>query len=421
MTDTVPTVGIILKGYPRLSETFIAQEIMALEGRGLAAEIISLRHPTDRAIHPVHEQIRAKVRYLPEYLYQEFGRVFSAWRRVRNIEGYKPARRIFLQDLRRDLTPNRVRRFGQALVLAAELPETIEQLYAHFLHTPSSVARYTSLLTGKPWSASAHAVDIWTTPRWDLEEKIEECEWITTCTRTNLEFLQGLTGKPDKITLVYHGIDVDRFSPPSAEFGSLRDGHDSDEPVVILSVGRAVEKKGYGDLLEALARLPHDLNWRFVHIGGGVLAARLQRQARRLGIESRIRWLGSQPQEKVISHYRVADIFALPCRIAENGDRDGLPNVLMEAQSQAIACVSTNVSAIPELILDQETGLLSDPGDIDALTKNLRRLIENPAYRRTLATGGERRVRERFGFANCFEGLAAKFGLAENFSAPKVA
>lgn len=421
MSETSPTVGIILKGYPRLSETFIAQEILALEERGMRAEIISLRHPTDRAVHPVHERIQANVRYLPEYLYQEIRRVYASWRRVRNLDGYKSARDAFFTDLRRDFTPNRIRRFGQALVLAAELPESIDRLHAHFLHTPSSVARYASMMTGKPWTASAHAVDIWTTPRWDLAEKMEACDWVVTCTKTNLDYLAELAPDPAKVSLIYHGIDVTRFSPADAEPEVLRNGRDSADPVVILSVGRAVEKKGYDDLLEALAKLPHDLNWRFVHIGGGALAGPLQRQARRLGIDSRIRWLGSQPQEKVISHYRIADLFVLPCRIAENGDRDGLPNVLMEAQSQAIACVSTSISAIPELIIDQETGLLSDPGDIEALTKNLTRLIENPTYRQTLAQAGERQVRENFRFQTCFEGLAVKFDLAESVTAPKVA
>ena len=130
-------VAFILKGYPRLSETFIAQEIEALEQRGLDIRIISLRHPTDRAIHPVHRRIRAGVNYLPEYLYQEPARVWRAWKEVRRRPGYPAARRLWLQDLWRDRTPNRVRRFGQALVLAAELGDEIRHLHAHFLHTPA--------------------------------------------------------------------------------------------------------------------------------------------------------------------------------------------------------------------------------------------------------------------------------------------
>ena len=146
------TVAIVVKGYPRLSETFIAQEIRGLEKRGLDLRIVSLRHPTDPARHPVHDEIAAPVTYLPEYLWQEPLRCFRAWRRARKMPGYRAARAAFLADLRRDPTPNRVRRFGQACVLAAELDGRIDWLHAHFLHTPGSVARYAARLLGLPIS-----------------------------------------------------------------------------------------------------------------------------------------------------------------------------------------------------------------------------------------------------------------------------
>src|SRR5690606_24540147 len=135
-------VAVVVKGYPRLSETFIAQEILGLERRGLALTIVSLRHPTDPAIHPMHREIGAPVLYLPEYLYQEPSRVLRAWRAVRRLPTYRAARRLWLRDLERDRTSNRGRRFGQALVLAHELPPDVGLLYAHYLHTPASVTRY---------------------------------------------------------------------------------------------------------------------------------------------------------------------------------------------------------------------------------------------------------------------------------------
>ena len=175
-------VAFVLKGYPRLSETFIAQEILALERRGLAILIVSLRHPTDRKTHPVHAAIRAERLYLPEYLYQEPARVWRGWRWARRQNGYRRAWRAWLADLWRDPTPNRVRRFGQALVLAAELPQDIGHLHAHFLHTPASVARYAALICGLGWTVSAHAKDIWTIPDWEKREKLGEAEWAVTCT-----------------------------------------------------------------------------------------------------------------------------------------------------------------------------------------------------------------------------------------------
>ena len=148
-------VAFVLNCYPRLSETFIAQEIRALEARGLEIRIVSLRHPTERARHPVHEEIEAELDYLPEYLYREPLRVLRAWWALRRAPRYRATRRLWLRDLRRDPTPNRIRRFGQALVLAHELPGDIDHLHAHFLHTPASVTRYAARLTTRPWSCSA--------------------------------------------------------------------------------------------------------------------------------------------------------------------------------------------------------------------------------------------------------------------------
>lgn len=408
---TGPTTAIILKGYPRLSETFIAQEIRALERAGLAARIISLRHPTDRETHPIHDEIIASVSYLPEYLYQEPARVARAWRVARCLPGYAQAFQSWRRDLRRDPTPNRVRRFGQALVLATELPSSIKRLHAHFLHTPASVTRYASMMTGLPWSVSAHAVDIWTTPAWELSEKLDSCDWAVTCTKNNTNYLRDLCATPEKISLSYHGIDLGRFAAAEVQH-TERDGRDFTDPVVILSVGRAVEKKGYEVLLSALAALPHELSWRLVHIGGGALQTRLQQQAQRLGIGDRIRWLGAQPHSRVLSHYRVADVFVLASRIASNGDRDGLPNVLMEAQSQGLPCVSTDVSAIPELIIDAETGLLSAPDDSAQLARNIQALITSPVRRRALGEAGSRRVRGEFDFQHCIASLLEKFELS---------
>src|SRR5713226_7136276 len=141
-------VAFVLKGYPRLSEAFIAQEIAALERRGLGILIVSLRRPTDPHVHAIHAGIRAAVTYLPEYLLREPLRVVRGWLKTRKLQNYKKVFRLWLRDLARDPTPNRIRRFGQALVLAAELPADIGRLHAHFLHTLASVTRYAALLRG---------------------------------------------------------------------------------------------------------------------------------------------------------------------------------------------------------------------------------------------------------------------------------
>ena len=404
-----PTVVVVLKGYPRLSETFIAQELLALERLGLNLALVSLRHPTDKTVHPVHREITAPVNYLPEYLYQEPLRVLKSWWRVRRLPGYKKARSIWLKDLKRDLTPNRIRRFGQALVLAAEMPKKTAMVYAHFLHTPASVARYASRMTGLSWSCSAHAKDIWTSPEWELREKLNDLSWLVTCTSVNAEYLSGLAVDPSKVSLMYHGLDLSRF----AEFSDrthVRDGLDNAAPVEIVSVGRAVAKKGYDDLLKALATLPEDLHWTFTHIGGGPLLDSLSEQAEALGIAEKIDWRGALPQEQVLEALKQADIFVLASRIAEDGDRDGLPNVLMEAQSQKAAVVATNVSAIPELVLDGETGLLVPERDPTAMTAALTRLLREPALRQQFAETGNKRLRDLFDANRWIGSLADKLG-----------
>ena len=403
-------VAFVLKGYPRLSETFIAQEILALERLGLEILIVSLRHPTDRATHPIHRQISAALLYLPEYLHRELARIWRGWLHSRRLPGYSAARAAWLSDLRGDPTPNRIRRFGQALVLAAELPHDIGHVHAHFLHTPASVARYTALLTGLGWTASAHARDIWTLPECEKRTKVAEAEWIVTCTEIARSHLAGLMSRPDAVCLCYHGLDLERFAAPPRG-ANWRNGSDPHQPVLILSVGRAVAKKGYDDLLEALALLPADLEWRFVHIGGGALAAALRLQAELFGLSRRIDWRGAMPQPEVLAAYREADLFVLASKVAKDGDRDGLPNVLIEAQSQRLACVSTDASAIPELIEQNVTGLLVPPGNPIALAEALERLIRLPEERARLGAGGEHHVRRHFSMEAGINLLATRFGL----------
>ena len=395
-------IGVVVKGYPRLSETFIAQELFGLQESGAELQIISLRHPTDKSVHPVHNQIKAAVKYLPEYLHHEPWRVLKSWWSIRKRPAYRQAKKIWLQDLRRDITRNRIRRFGQALVLAAELSPDIRFLYAHFLHTPASVTRYAAVLCRIPFGISAHAKDIWTSPEWEKQEKILACDWLVTCTRygaTHLRELVSGTPAHGKVHLMYHGLDLRRF-PCCHQRPHEAEEKGEQGPIRILSVGRVVAKKGYSDLIEALARLPDDLNWKFVHIGHGPLREQLRKQAAGLGIADRIEWHGPAAQAEVLEQYRLADIFVLASKIANDGDRDGLPNVLMEAQSQGLACIATATAAIPELIRDGETGLLAPPGDPAGLAGKLVLLASDPMLRDRLGEAGRNVVHAEFSFVD---------------------
>jgi glycosyltransferase involved in cell wall biosynthesis len=405
-------VAFVLKGYPRLSETFIAQEIRALERRGLDIRLYSLRRPTDGAVHPVHAEIAAPVVYLPEYLRDEPARVTAAWRRARRLPGYRSAWETWCRDLRRDRSASRIRRFGQAVVLAAELDRDVCGLHAHFLHTPASVARYAALMLGLPWTVSAHAKDVWTIPEWEKREKLACCRWLATCSQVNARHLAALAPDPGRVRLAYHGLDLSRFPPPPS-LRVARDGSDQTDPVTIVTVGRAVEKKGHDVLIEALGRLPADLHWRWVHVGDGALLPALKRQAEAAGLAVRVAWLGARPHTDVLAALRRADLFVLACRIGADGDRDGLPNVLLEAQSQALACLATSVSAIPELIEDGRTGVLVPPDDVGGLAIAMARLICEPALRQRLGRAGLHRVHAAFAMEPGIARLAAWFGLQQ--------
>jgi glycosyltransferase involved in cell wall biosynthesis len=395
MTTNRPPLAVLVKGWPRLSETFIAQELVALEAAGHSFEIWSLRHPTDVKRHPLHDRLQAQVNYLPEYLFQEPERVWRARETAQKLPGYAEARRIWRADLRRDPSRNRIRRFGQACVLATEMPDAVLGLYAHFLHTPSSVARYAAIMRGLPWSFSAHAKDIWTSPDWEIREKLSSADhgaaFGATCTAFGAQHLRDMSDDPARIDLIYHGLDLSRFPAPPE-----RIWRKASDPLHLMSVGRLVEKKGFDRLIAALALLPKDLDWHWTHIGGGSLGDLLQGMAEDAGVADRITWRGACDQPEVIEAMRQSDIFVLPSRVAADGDRDGLPNVLMEAASQRLPILSTPVSAIPEFIDSGTHGLLSDDAP-SALAGAICQMAEDPDKTAAMAEAALQRLRRDFG------------------------
>ncbi|TXN41002.1 glycosyltransferase [Methylobacterium sp. WL7] len=413
MTET--RIAVVLKGYPRLSETFIAQELLALERRGLSLEIWSLRRPTDRARHPMHAAIRAPAAYLPEYLRDAPLRVLGGLGSALTRRRFPALLVLFARDLARDPSASRLRRLGQALVLARELPAAVGHIHVHFLHTPASVARYAARLTGRRWSFSAHAKDIWTTPAWELTEKLCDAAWGVTCTRDGLGRLDALA--PDRTRLAYHGLDLARFpAPPPAR--EPRDGTDPAEPLRLLCVGRLVAKKGHDDLIDALAALPPGLHWHLDLIGGGALRDPLEARIRALGLSDRITFRGAQAQPAVIDAMRAADLFVLPTKPAPGGDRDGLPNVLMEAASQALPILATAFAGTPEFLSDGTHAILVPPGDPAALSAALARLCADPTLRLRLGAAARVRLVQDFSEDAAIDLIAEALRASAGLTAP---
>jgi hypothetical protein len=360
-----PPLCILVKGFPRLSETFITRELEALQDAGVAFMLASLRQPQPEVSIVAH-RVAASVNYLPEYLHEEPLRVMRTIGDARRRTGFARAWAMFRADLRRDFSRNRFRRFGQACVLAAELPASTRHLHAHFIHTPASVARYAAAIREITFSVSAHAKDIWTTPEWDLRAKLNEAAFSCTCNLAGATRLNALSlHKP--LHVWAHLVSL--AAPASNRTAVSR-------PLRLLTVARAVPKKGLKLLLQALALLPPEPAWTWTHIGGGPELDALKAQAARHPYKERLKFLGARPNPEVIEALEEHQIFILTAQIAEDGDQDGRPNALIEAMSAGLACLATPVGGIPELI-DRDHGILVQP-EPAAIADAIRDLLSRP-------------------------------------------
>lgn len=381
---TAPSLAIVVKGFPRLSETFIARELAALEARGISFSLHALRAPgPDAAL--VEHRVTAPPQYLPEYLKNAPGRVAHAFAAALRLPGFGAAWRAFRRDLGQEFAAARVRRFGQACVLSQQMPASVRHVHAHFAHSPSSVVRYAALMRGITFSISAHAKDIWTAPDWDLRAKLGAAAFVSVCNRAGYERLAALqTGA--KLELVRHGIERSLIVP--AARAQTRDGSDSRAPVRLISIARAVEKKGLRRLLDALGNLSPAIAFRLDHFGGGELLDELKAKASALALAERIVWHGPRPHREVLAALDASDLFVLPAVVGNDGDRDGIPNAVMEAQARGVAVLATRVGGIDEAVADGVTGRLVPPGDVAALAAAIGALIGDPGLRAQLGAGG---------------------------------
>ncbi len=386
---------MILKGFPRISESFISTEILLLESFGTPVEIYSLRQPREQFSHAHVKRIKAPVTYLPEYVLPNWVSLLRSnaalWRRL----GGRYARSLFgalgRATARRKFAT--IRHFLQAAHLTetrlADNPSVVH-LHAHFCHTPTSVTFFASELTGLPFSFTAHAKDIYTSDPEQLRRKIDKAAFVVTCTQYNARRLGSLSSNGASIHTIYHGIDLDFFSfAPSPSPLS--------QPFRILTIGRLVPKKGYDVLLAALRLLDAaGMDFEWTQIGDGEIENEVREMVKDFGLGPRTRMLGTLPREEVIDHYRRAHCFALPCKVAENGDRDGIPNVLVESMAVGLPVVSTRVSAIPELVEDGVTGSLVAPEDPEALARAITDVLLHPENHRESVLRARVKVEEDF-------------------------
>jgi glycosyltransferase involved in cell wall biosynthesis len=299
-----------------------------------------------------------------------------------------------LADAASRLRRTAIKHFVRAGWLAARLRDVdAGHLHAHFAHGPASVAQFASQLTGVAFSFTAHAKDIYTSPPELLKAKLRAARFVVTCTDYNAEHLARLAGEPwaGGIHRIYHGVNFDRF-----RYSGRSDSVGPRVPVC-LSIGRLVEKKGFRYLIEAagiLRSAGRCLTFRIV--GGGDQRGALEAEIARAGLAGVVELTGAMPQEELLPQYERASLFVLPCVVTDNGDRDGIPNVLVEAMRMGVPVVSTAISGIPELVIDDETGVLVPPRDPRALASAIAALLDDPARAQRLAFRAAHHVAERF-------------------------
>lgn len=409
-------LGYVLMGFPRLSETFITHEIYLLEQLGLKQRLFAVKRGDVDKVHDIVRYIRAPLTYLPEvtslsgtnliaWLWRNWPRYAATHARL-----LRERPRAYLTTLASAIAmswkyragwfaaPRKVfiKEFLQAGHIAWQViaSGTISHLHGHFCHGAATITWMASRLSGVPFSFTAHAKDIYQAdqnPGDLLRRKLKAASFVATCTRANAEHLKQRFPHGAQVHTIYHGLDTEYFSPPARQ-------QPADSMPQILAVGRFVEKKGFQYLVEACALLKaRGERFRCLIIGeNGDQLELIKRKIVELGLADLIKIKGTVTHDELRRIYQESTIFALPCMVAPDGDRDGIPNVVAEAMASGLAVVTTAVCGIPELVRDWMDGLIVPQCNSQALADALLQLLQNSALRQRLGNGARERVCQVF-------------------------
>lgn len=403
------TIGYILKGYPRISETFISNEILLLEELGFSIRLFSMRHPRETFCHDSVKRIKAPVDYLPTELLDEFHRLLppNLFLAAKSPLRYRKAMALAGERFRRNKKLATLKHLLQAGYMTNRFllnEPDIGHLHGHFAHSPTSVTMFASILSGLPFSFTAHAKDIYTSNPAQLKEKIENAGFVVTCTRHNSEFLKQLAGSNSTpIHCVYHGIDLQLFNQQVSTTKAQ-------PPYTLLTIARMTEKKGLPDLYRALFLLKQKgLDFKHTLIGDGDDRDKIRTLIKELDLQNECTCLGTRTHTEVLEQFRHTDLFILACRIAESGDRDGIPNVLVESLAMGVPAISTNVSAIPEILKHGETGYTIEPGNPALMAESIEKMLVDTDLRSRISEQGRAWVHNEFDNRRWVRNLAEIF------------
>lgn len=382
----LPTIGYVVKRYPRYSETFVVNEVLAHEAAGASIEIFALHSGNDSHFQDAISRVRAPVTYLSA----ESVKSVDFWERMRRMcnEHSIPWRALEAAQF------DEWRDVYQALMLAQHVKaRNIGHLHAHFATSAASVARLAALFCGISFSITAHAKDIFheSVKDEDLLRKTSDADAVITVSDYNLSFLrERFPHQREKFTRIYNGLDLSQLS-----FGPQRQSRR-----VVLGIGRLVEKKGFDQLIHASAILKQrGVDFHCQIIGEGEEEPSLRALIRSLDVASHVTLVGPRPQREVFAALRQAAIFAAPCLVGGDGNRDGLPTVLLEAMALGTPCISTDVTGIPEVIQNGETGCVVPQRNPQALADACQELLSQPLLADQLAWRGRQRIESAFDIA----------------------
>jgi colanic acid/amylovoran biosynthesis glycosyltransferase len=376
-------LAYVLKRFPRISETFIAAELLELQRQGEHVTVFAISRPAEPFTHAFLDEFIAEVVYLPHRPLRELGRVLRALGEAlgRDPLAWLRAARYVLR------TPQAVsvRRLAQATVLQAELRDRgVDHVHAHFATAAARLACLCRQMGGPSYSVTAHAKDIYhedVDPA-HLRDRLAGATFVATVSRANARHLADILEIGDRLTVVRNSVDVTRI--PVREADRAVDG-------AVLVVARLVEKKGLSDVVDAAALLAaRGVPVRVEVIGEGPLRRVLERRAQEAGAP--VAFLGALPHEQVLERMRDAAVFCLPCVVAADGDRDGLPTSVLEAMAVGVPVVSTGVNGLEEAVVHERTGLRVPERDPEALADSIQRLLHDRSLARLLAANARAHV-----------------------------